>query len=472
MKLLPKDFIFGGATAAYQAEGATKTDGKGRVAWDTFLEDNYWYTAEPASDFYNRYETDLKLAEEFGVNGIRISIAWSRIFPDGFGEVNPKGVEFYRNLFEECHRRGVEPFVTLHHFDTPETLHSNGDFLNRENIDHFVEYAKFCFNEYKDIVNYWTTFNEIGPIGDGQYLNGKFPPGIKYDLGKVFQSHHNMMVAHAKAVLYFKENDFPGEMGIVHALPTKYPYNPESEADVRAAWLEDIIHNKFILDATYLGNYSEDTMKGVEEILELTEGELEIPEEDLKTLDAAKDMNDFLGINYYMSDWMRGEDVKETSITHNATGDKGSSEYQIKGIGRREFDVDVPRTEWDWMIYPQGLYDQIMRVVRDYPNYRKIYITENGLGYKDKFEDDTVYDDERIDYIRQHLEAVYNAIQDGAIIKGYFLWSLMDVFSWSNGYEKRYGLFYVDFDTQKRYPKKSAYWYKKLAETHDIDITI
>ena len=150
-KRLPEDFIFGGATAAYQAEGATKTDGKGRVAWDTFLEENYWYTAEPASDFYNQYPVDLKLCEEFGINGIRISIAWSRIFPDGYGEVNPKGIEFYHKLFAECKKRNVEPFVTLHHFDTPEVLHSNGDFLNRENIEHFVNYAKFCFEEFTEM---------------------------------------------------------------------------------------------------------------------------------------------------------------------------------------------------------------------------------------------------------------------------------------------------------------------------------
>ncbi|WP_356706936.1 family 1 glycosylhydrolase, partial [Streptomyces sp. NPDC006475] len=164
-KTLPKDFIFGGATAAYQAEGATHTDGKGPVAWDKYLADNYWYTAEPASDFYHKYPVDLELAEEYGVNGIRISIAWSRIFPTGYGEVNEKGVEFYHKLFAECHKRHVEPFVTLHHFDTPEALHSNGDFLNRENIEHFIDYAAFCFEEFPE-VNYWTTFNEIGPIGD------------------------------------------------------------------------------------------------------------------------------------------------------------------------------------------------------------------------------------------------------------------------------------------------------------------
>lgn len=467
VKTLPKNFIFGGATAAYQAEGATQADGKGPVAWDQYLKDNYWYTAEPASDFYHQYPVDLKLAEEYGVNGIRISIAWSRIFPTGYGKVNPKGVEFYHRLFEECHKHHVEPFVTLHHFDTPEKLHSNGDFLNRENIDYFVDYAAFCFEEFSE-VNYWTTFNEIGPIGDGQYLVGKFPPGILYNFEKLFQSHHNMMLAHARAVRLFKDKGYSGEIGVVHALPTKYPANPENPEDVRAAFLEDVVHNRFILDATYLGKYSDETMEAVHHILAVNGGQLDLREEDFDILSAAKDLNDFLGKNYYMSDWMKAYEG-ETEITHNSKGNKGGSKYQLKGIGQREFNVDIPRTDWDWIIYPQGLYDQVMRVVNDYPNYKKIYITENGLGYKDEFVDDTVYDDARIDYVKQHLEAISDAIRDGANIKGYFIWSLMDVFSWSNGYEKRYGLFYVDFKTQKRYPKKSAHWYKQLAKTQIIE---
>ncbi|MCU9534028.1 6-phospho-beta-galactosidase [Streptococcus sp. CSL10205-OR2] len=466
VKTLPNDFIFGGATAAYQAEGATQIDGKGRVAWDSYLEENYWYRAEPASDFYHRYPIDLKLSEDFGINGIRISIAWSRIFPTGFGEVNPKGVAFYHHLFEECHKRHIEPFVTLHHFDTPEKLHKNGDFLNRDTIDHFVAYAKFCFEEFKE-VNYWTTFNEIGPIGDGQYLNGKFPPGITYDLEKLFQSHHHMMLAHAKTVLLYKEAGYQGEIGVVHALPTKYPYNPNDKADQRAAELEDIIHNKFILDATFLGHYSKETMAGVRHILDNNGGHLDISDDDITILTAAKDSNDFLGINYYMSDWMSAFDG-ETEIVHNSKGNKGGSKYQINGVGQRRFDVNIPRSDWDWLIYPKGLYDQIMRVKRDYPNYKKIYITENGLGYKDQFINQTVYDDERIDYVKQHLEAISDAIKDGANVKGYFIWSLMDVFSWSNGYEKRYGLFYVDFNTQERFPKKSAYWFKELAKSHQI----
>ena len=210
-----------------------------------------------------------------------------------------------------------------------------------------------------------------------------------------------MMVAHAKAVKLFKDNGYNGEIGVVHALPTKYPYDPSNPEDVRAAELEDIIHNKFILDATYLGKYSRETMEGVQHILSVNGGKLDITDEDYATLDAAKDLNDFLGINYYMSDWMRGYEG-ESEITHNATGDKGGSKYQLKGVGQREFDIDVPRTDWDWMIYPQGLYDQIMRVIKDYPNYHKIYVTENGLGYKDEFDEErkTVDDDARIDYVK------------------------------------------------------------------------
>lgn len=235
-----------------------------------------------------------------------------------------------------------------------------------------------------------------------------------------------------------------------------------------SSFLEDVIHNKFILDATYLGHYSKETLEALNHILSIHGGKLDITDEDLDILNQAKDLNDFLGINYYMSDWLTYHDG-QTEITHNSKGEKGGSKYQIKGVGKRRFDVDVPRTDWDWMIYPKGLYDQIMRIKKDYPNYKKIYITENGLGYKDKFEDNTVYDDARIEYIKLHFDAIYEAIQSGTVIKGYFLWSLMDVFSWSNGYEKRYGLFYVDFETQERYPKKSAYWYKKLSQTKVID---
>ncbi|MGT2737315.1 6-phospho-beta-galactosidase [Streptococcus orisratti] len=468
MKQLPENFILGGATAAYQAEGATQEDGKGRVAWDTYLAKEGRYSGDPASDFYHKYPIDLELSERFGLNGIRVSIAWSRIFPKGFGEINPKGVAFYHDLIAECHKHHVEPFVTLHHFDTPEVLFDNGDFLNRENIDHFVNFAKFCFEEYGNEVNYWITFNEILSVAAGQYLLGKFPPNERFENGKMVQSMHNMMVAHARAVLEYKKMNLNGEIGIIHILEQRYPYNSEDEKDRLAAKKDDTMSNRFLLDRTFFGELSSETDEIVTSVLSQNNKTYTVYDGDLEELKAAAPLLDFLGINYYQSTFVKHYEG-ESAINLNGTGEKGTSLYAFKGIGEYKFDMDIPRTDWDWLIYPQGLHDMIMRIVRDYPNYKKLYITENGMGYKDDFVNGTIDDQPRIDYIKGHLEAIAQTIKEGANVQGYFLWSLMDVFSWANGYNKRYGLFYVDFETQERYPKKSAYWYKQVAETKIIE---
>lgn len=468
MKQLPENFILGGATAAYQAEGATQEDGKGRVAWDTYLAKEGRYSGDPASDFYHKYPIDLELSERFGLNGIRVSIAWSRIFPKGFGEINPKGVAFYHDLIAECHKHHVEPFVTLHHFDTPEVLFDNGDFLNRENIDHFVNFAKFCFEEYGNEVNYWITFNEILSVAAGQYLLGKFPPNERFENGKMVQSMHNMMVAHARAVLEYKKMNLNGEIGIIHILEQRYPYNSEDEKDRLAAKKDDTMSNRFLLDRTFFGELSSETDEIVTSVLSQNNKTYTVYDGDLEELKAAAPLLDFLGINYYQSTFVKHYEG-ESAINLNGTGEKGTSLYAFKGIGEYKFDMDIPRTDWDWLIYPQGLHDMIMRIVRDYPSYKKLYITENGMGYRDDFVNGTVDDQPRIDYIKGHLEAIAQTIKEGANVQGYFLWSLMDVFSWANGYNKRYGLFYVDFETQERYPKKSAYWYKQVAETKIIE---
>lgn len=467
MTKLPEYFIFGGATAAYQAEGATNIDGKGRVAWDTYLEKKGLYSGNPASDFYHKYPIDLELSEKFGVNGIRISIAWSRIFPNGTGEINYKGVEFYHNLINECHKRNIEPFVTLHHFDTPEVLFDDEDFLNRNNIDKFVEYASFCFKEFGNKVTYWITFNEILSVAAGQYLLGKFPPSEVFRTDKMVQCMHNMMVAHAKTVLKYKQLNFNGEIGIVHILEQRYPYNPENLLDIKASEKDDTLTNKFLLERTFNGKLSPNTEKIITNILIENTMSYTIYEGDIELLTKASEELDFIGINYYQSTFVTHYDG-ENVINLNGTGEKGTSKYAFKGVGEYKFDMEIPRTDWDWLIYPQGLYDMIMRIKNTYPNYKKIYITENGMGNKDIILNNEIDDQPRIDYIKQHLQSITKAIEDGANVEGYFLWSLMDVFSWANGYNKRYGLFYVDFETQKRYPKKSAYWYKEISEIKEI----
>lgn len=462
-----EDFVFGGATAAYQCEGSTRAYGKGKVAWDDFLEKEGRFSGDPASDFYHKYPIDLKLCHEFGVKGIRISIAWSRIFPEGVGVINQEGVDFYHRVFQECHRQGVEPFVTLHHFDTPDALHKEGDFLNRQIIDQYVEYAKFCFQEYQDEVQYWFTFNEVWPIAVNQYIVGSFPPAIRYDIEKAVYSMHNMMVAHGGAVNAYKEAGYKGKIGIIHSLEYKYPYN-DCEADRQAAKNEDILANQFLLDATFLGEYTKETLETIQKLVSLNHGHFECSQEDIDIMKKAAKDNDYLGINYYQSHFVQAYEG-ENDIFHNGTGDKGTSRFRLKGVGERMFKEGIERTDWDWLIYPEGLYDMMMRIKNQYPHYKALYITENGMGYKDEFKDGHIDDTPRIDYIRKHFSWILKAIENGVHVKGYFVWSLMDVFSWSNGYNKRYGLFYVDYQTQERFPKKSAYWFKEVSESKELD---
>lgn len=462
-----EDFVFGGATAAYQCEGSTQAYGKGKVAWDDFLEKKGRFTANPASDFYHQYPVDLKLCNTFGINGIRISIAWSRIFPNGTGEINPEGVAFYHKVFQECRKNGVEPFVTLHHFDTPDTLFQDGDFLNRKTIDAFVEYAAFCFKEYEHDVTYWFTFNEMWAVATNQYIEGTFPNGEKYNVTKTFQAMHNMMLAHALAVISFKKCKYAGKIGIVHSLEYKYPYDENKPEDIQAAKNEDVLQNQFVLDATYKGYYSTETMDIVNKLIAITDGRLDIRETDFDCMKQAAVVNDYLGMNYYQSRFIQAYDG-ENDIFHNATGDKGTSRFRLKGVGERMNKEGIDKTDWDWLIHPESMFDMMIRVKQQYPNYKAIYITENGMGYKDEFEDGMIDDSPRIEYVKRHLYYVLKAIEAGVNVQGYFIWSLMDMFSWTNGYRKRYGLFYIDYETQKRYPKASAYWYKRVAETKEL----
>lgn len=469
MKRFPEGFIYGGATAAYQCEGETLTHGKGKVAWDDFLAEKGRFLGDPASDFYNRYGEDLELCERFGINGIRVSIAWSRIFPEGAGAVNPEGVEFYHNVFAECRRRGVEPFVTLHHFDTPAALYDDGDFLNRAAVDAFVEYARFCFAEYADDVTYWFTFNEIWAVATNQYIEGVWPRGHQARLDLAFQCEHNMMVAHARAVNLYKEMGYGGKIGIVHSLEYKYPVDPDSFADIAAAKNEDVLQNQFLLDATFDGAYSAESLSVAERLCAVSGGSLVIEPGDMDELARAAERNDYLGMNYYQSRWIRAYDGPDV-LHFNGTGEKGTSRFCLAGVGERVEPDDVPRTDWDWLIYPKGMYDLIMRITMQWPNYKAIYITENGMGYKDELRDGVVMDGPRIDYIREHLDWNLRAQEAGANVLGYFVWSLMDMFSWNNGYNKRYGLFYVDFETGERIPKASAYWFSGISARGQLDV--
>ena len=461
---LPHDFVWGGATAAYQVEGSTQVDGKGKTMWDDYLKKQGRFSPDPASDFYNRYPEDIRLAKKYGLNAIRVSIASTRIFPEGHGQVNQSGVDYYHKLFKECLDNGIEPYVSLHHFDSPKTLFDNGDWLNRKNIDYFVDYAKFCFNEFKEVKN-WFTINELISLAYSQYIAGTFPPNHHFDVTSAIQAEHNELVAHARVVNLYKEMGLPGRIGLIHVIQPVYPISTSTE-DKHAAKLQDAFLNKFLLDGTFLGYYSDDTMASINEILQLNNAHLDIQDGDLAILAKAASQNDIFGLNYYQNQFIKAYHG-ESENHFNGTGDKGTSSFKFKGVGETVKKPGVPTTDWDWNIFPQGLYDTLKRISHDYPNCKTIYVTENGLGYKDKFvsPDKIIDDTPRIDFIDQHVAALLKARSEGVNVQGYFVWSLQDQFSWANGYNKRYGLFYVDFKTQKRYIKRSALWFKELADT-------
>ena len=392
----------------------------------------------------------------------------SRIFPNGTGEINPEGVQFYHDLFAECHKHHVEPFVTLHHFDTPLPLFEKGDFLNRETIDAFVDFATFCFKEYADQVTYWFTFNEIWADASNTYIEGTFPGGVKAHLAEAFQCEHNMMLAHAKAVLAFHNGGFKGKIGVIQSLEFKYPLNENDPADIKAANNEHVLQNQFLLDATFRGDYAPDTLECANRLAAVPGGTIQILDEDLEIMREAALYNDYLGVNNYQCRFLKAYDG-ENDLHHNGTGEKGTGRWRVKGIGEHVNKPGIPTTDWDWIIYPEGLFDLLVYIKQRYPNYKQIFITENGMGYKDPYKDGFVDDQPRIDYIEQHLRWLLKAMEVGVNVGGYFLWSLQDQFSWTNGYNKRYGFFYVDFETQKRTPKASAYWYKHVAQTRRLD---
>lgn len=470
-KTLPKDFLMGGASAAYQVEGATKEDGKGRVLWDDFLEKQGRFSPDPAADFYHRYDEDLTLAEEYGVQVIRVSIAWSRIFPDGAGRVEPRGVAYYHKLFADCAKHHIEPYVTLHHFDTPERLHKAGDWLSQEMLTDFVKYAKFCFKEFPE-VKYWITINEPTSMAVQQYTSGTFPPAEQGRFDKTFQAEHNQILVHSKIVNAYKNMNLGGEIGIVHALQTVYPYS-DSQEDKHAADLQDALENRLYLDGTLAGEYHEETLELIKEILNANNQPMfKYTDDEMEEISQAAHNLDFVGVNNYFSKWLRAYNGASETI-HNGTGAKGTSVSRLHGIGEEKKPEGIETTDWDWSIYPRGMHDILMRIHDDYPLVPDIYVTENGIGLKEKLpenakENTIINDDKRIDYLKKYFNAIADAIADGANVKGYFIWSLQDQFSWTNGYSKRYGLFFIDFPTQKRYVKKSAFWFKKLSETHVI----
>lgn len=461
----PKDFLFGAASAAYQVEGAHDKDGKGISNWDVFSKipgKTFEATnGDVAVDHYNRYKEDVKLMAEMGLESYRFSISWCRIFPNGDGEVNEKGIEFYNNLINECLKYGIVPFVTLYHWDLPQALEEQGGWVNKKTIDAFVKYAETCFSAFGDRVKHWITFNEAIVFCKLGYISGAHPPAIQNDQKKYFQASHNVFVAHAKSIEIYKSLKQYGEIGITHVFNPSFGINNDAD-NLDAANHANNSETYWYYDPILKGEYPEYMINQLKERNALPDW----TEEELDVLKRTASMNDFIGLNYYQP--------QRVAKAYDADRNKEVSSEQIRGAaGAVNYDgyyksvvmEDKTYTKWGWEISPEGFLEGLRMLKARYGDV-KLYITENGLGDEDPIKDGEILDEPRIKFIEEHLKAVKRAIQEGINLKGYYAWSVIDLLSWLNGYKKQYGFIYVDHkDNLNRKKKLSFNWYKEIIET-------
>lgn len=464
------DFLFGAASASYQVEGAWNEDGKGVTNWDVFSKipgKTFEGTnGDVAVDHYHRYKEDVALMAEMGLESYRFSIAWARIFPNGDGEINPKGIEFYNNLIDECLKYGIVPFITLYHWDLPQTLEEDGGWLNPRTIDAFVNYAKVCFEQFGDRVKHFITFNETVVFTQLGYMQGAHPPGIKNDPKKYFQAVHNVFYAHARCVLAYKAMNLFGEIGLSNVFGPAFPVDDSADNQL-AAMHANAFGIDFFFDPILKGHYPEYVM----ERLTRLGCHPEQTAEELAIIKQAAALNDFMGLNYYQPsrvELIKGDVQRQESTRENSTGAPGNPSFD--GFFRSVKMDDKRYTKWDWEISPQGFIDGLKMLKERYGQI-KLYITENGLGDEDPIIEDAICDVPRINYIKEHLQAVKQAVAEGVNVKGYFAWSVIDLLSWLNGYKKQYGFIYVDHkNNYERKKKMSFHWYRSVIENRGGDL--
>lgn len=430
-----KDFIWGAATSAYQIEGAWNVDGKGESIWDRFTHtpgkiknnDN----GDIAADHYHRYQEDVDLMKAIGLRAYRFSIAWSRILPSGRGQENPAGLDFYDHLVDTLLEAGIQPYITLYHYDLPQALQDGGGWTKRNSVDAFVEYADVTSRRLGDRVTAWATLNEPNVSAQSGYMNGNHAPGHRNFQESLVVSHH-LLLAHARALPVLRQNSPQAQVGIVLVPTPFFPASP-SVYDRGEAWFDDGIVNRWYLNPLTGRGYPEDVIKKLSLSMDFVQS---------GDLDEIATPIDFLGVNYYTRAIVRGKSFpaeKNLPPTLFAGNEK---------------------TEMGWEVYPQGLFELLCRLHFEY-NFPAYYITENGAATNDQpAADGQVHDPERISYLERHFTQAARAVQAGVPLGGYFVWSLMDNFEWAEGYTKRFGLIYIDYATQKRLMKDSALWYR------------
>ncbi|MGB9877293.1 MAG: GH1 family beta-glucosidase [bacterium] len=443
--VFPPQFFWGTATASYQIEGGWNEDGKGESIWDVFshtqgkIRDGS--TGDVACDHYHRWKEDVALMKEIGCNAYRFSISWPRVFPKGKGKVNPAGLSFYDRLVDALLNANITPFITLYHWDLPQALQDEGGWANRDTAYYFAEYASVVGHKLGDRVKHWITHNEPWVVAWIGYGWGEHAPGLRNEKVAIQVAHH-LLLSHGLAVGILKDIIPDSEVGITLNLSPIHPAS-DREEDKLAASRQDGFLNRWFLDPVFRGHYPPD-------ILELFGANApKVIPGDMALISRKVD---FLGINYYSRGIVK--------FNPNALP------LQVEGVAPEKAEF----TEMGWEIYPPGIYEIIMRVQRDYkPD--KLYITENGAAFADEVAPDGgVHDEKRIEYLREHFIQAHRAIQDGARLCGYFVWSLMDNFEWAHGFTKRFGIVYTDYATQKRIKKDSALWYKKVIEENGLSL--
>lgn len=437
----PEGFVWGTATASYQIEGAVHEGGRSPSIWDTFSHTPGAVvdgdTGDVADDHYHRYAEDAALLADLGVTHYRFSLAWPRLQPAGRGPINPAGLDFYQRLVDELLGRGIQPWVTLYHWDLPQTLEDAGGWPVRDTAERFADYAALTHDALRDRISCWTTLNEPWCSAFLGYAAGQHAPGRTEPAAALAAAHH-LMLGHGLATRALRDQDPAAQLGITLNLhPTTSA--TDAAADVDAARRVDTISNRIFLDPLLRGAYPADLREDVAAVSDLAF----VRDGDEKTIAAPIDL---LGVNYYRRTVVRAGDVGDRSPVW-----VGSADVEDVSTGR-------PVTDMGWEIDPSGLYDMLTRLQRDYAV--PLYVTENGAAYADEpGPDGTVADPERVAYLDGHFRAALQAIADGVDLRGYFVWSLLDNFEWAYGYSKRFGLVYVDYATQQRVPKDSARWF-------------
>lgn len=441
----PKDFTWGVATSAYQIEGAWQEDGKTANIWDTFshkpgrVKNNH--NGDVACDHYHRWQEDVQTLKNLGVNSYRFSLSWARILPQGTGKVNRRGMDFYNRLVDRLLESGIQPNITLYHWDLPQILQDQGGWLSPDSIRWFSEYAEVVFKQLGDRVPMWSTINEPWVVAFHGYHTGVMAPG-RQDFSQAMQVTHHLLTAHAQAVLTFRSLACPGKIGLVFNVTHVEPASNQQQ-DILAAQRQWDYINGLFMQPLAMGSYPQALMDWIGDSAPLVaKGELA----------AIQGSYDYWGINYYLS---------ETVSYHQNGGilKLASSPLSASPFGR---------TAMGWGIYPDGLAGILNAVKEKYDN-PEVFITENGTAMPDRLlPDGSIHDRDRIIYLREHLLGLRKAVDAGANISGYYLWSLLDNFEWAEGFDPRFGIVRVDFKTQERTPKASYRWYQDVIRSNGL----